>query len=241
MADSKILSEQDKKEIARYLGYGKVKPDPETESLIDIVAEEAISAVEFRRIYISAPVLDCADDASELNAADEPDALGKLEILGKRISSTGLARNLTGCDRCYIIAASLGAECDRLMARYASASMAKAVVLQAVCTQLLETRLNELERELADLPENSGKIFRPRFSPGYGDLDIALQGWILKVLEAPKKIGLSLTQSKMLTPSKSVTAFLGVARADGCPKKGTVFESGCSSCDKKDCAMRQEN
>lgn len=229
MADSKILSERDRKEISRYLGYGKKLLDPETESLVDIVAEEVLALAEFRRVYISAAVSDCADETSDL------------KVLGKRIDSRGLARNLAGCDRCYIIAATLGPECERLMARYASASMAKAVVLQAVCAQLLEARLDELEKELAALEENSGRVFRPRFSPGYGDLDIALQGWILKVLDAPKRIGLSLTQSNMLTPSKSVTAFLGVAHANGCPQEGGAFESGCSACDKKDCTMRKED
>ena len=57
---------------------------------------------------------------------------------------------------------------------------------------------------------------------------------ILSMLEAPKRIGLSMTESSMLTPVKSVTAVIGVsAEQEPCHRKG------CEACEKKDCIYRR--
>ena len=49
-----------------------------------------------------------------------------------------------------------------------------------------------------------------RFSPGYGDLPLALQEELLAAVEAGKRIGLATTQGHMLTPMKSVSAIIGL-------------------------------
>ena len=48
-----------------------------------------------------------------------------------------------------------------------------------------------------------------RFSPGFGDFDIVHQRDILALLDCQKRIGLTLTDSNMLCPTKSVTAVVG--------------------------------
>ena len=55
------------------------------------------------------------------------------------------------------------------------------------------------------------------------------------MLDAPKRIGLSVTDGNMLTPTKSVTAVIGVGRTQlSCHVKG------CESCGKRDCAYRRD-
>ena len=54
--------------------------------------------------------------------------------------------------------------------------------------------------------EGTGNRLKPRRSPGYGDLPLALSRTILAELDAPRKIGVSITDSNLLVPSKSVTA-----------------------------------
>jgi 5-methyltetrahydrofolate--homocysteine methyltransferase len=51
---------------------------------------------------------------------------------------------------------------------------------------------------------------KPRFSPGYGDLDLSCQKDIFKLLDCSKKIGLTLNDSLLMSPTKSVTAFVGI-------------------------------
>ena len=61
-----------------------------------------------------------------------------------------------------------------------------------------------------ELAENDSKSnFRPRFSPGYGDFPLTAQRDIFAILDCPKRIGLSLNQSLLLSPTKSVTAVIG--------------------------------
>ena len=56
-----------------------------------------------------------------------------------------------------------------------------------------------------------GCHFPFRYSPGYGDLPLSLQGDLLSLLDAPRRVGLTASASHILIPRKSVTAFLGVA------------------------------
>ena len=51
-----------------------------------------------------------------------------------------------------------------------------------------------------------------RDSPGYGDFPLEAQREILVILDTPRKIGVSLTDSLLMVPSKSVSAVIGVAR-----------------------------
>ena len=55
-------------------------------------------------------------------------------------------------------------------------------------------------------------ICAPRFSPGYGDFPLECQGMLLEALEAGKRIGIKLTDSLLMMPSKSVSAVMGASR-----------------------------
>ena len=77
---------------------------------------------------------------------------------------------------------------------------------------------------------------RARFSPGYGDLKLSSQKDIFRVLDCSRKIGLSLNDSLLMSPSKSVTAIIGVSNIEkNCNIKG------CSSCEKRDCSFRRND
>lgn len=57
---------------------------------------------------------------------------------------------------------------------------------------------------------------------------------MLRMLHADKSIGLTMTDSYMLTPAKSVTAVIGISgKKDNCPMQG------CEACKKKDCIYRR--
>ncbi len=73
---------------------------------------------------------------------------------------------------------------------------------------------------------------RPRFSPGYGDLTLLAQKDIFAVLDCGKRIGLTLNDSLLMSPSKSVTAFVGI----GGNQKQT--QEKCSACQMANCTFR---
>jgi len=57
-------------------------------------------------------------------------------------------------------------------------------------------------------------LLTSRFSPGYRDLPLTLQREIFTLLEPSRRIGLSLNASLLMSPSKSVTAIVGITKND---------------------------
>lgn len=57
---------------------------------------------------------------------------------------------------------------------------------------------------------------------------------LLGTLEAGKRIGIKLTDSLLMMPSKSVTAVMGISKK---PHRCDV--RGCEACGKTDCAYRR--
>ena len=86
---------------------------------------------------------------------------------------------------------------------------------------------------LMDYAEENGVGLRPRFSPGYGDLPLEVQKSVFAVLDCPRKIGLSLNDSLLMSPSKSVTAFAGITE-----NEGNSQSHKCDSCENVNCSYR---
>ncbi len=207
------------REAVRYLGFGRNAADEQTERLISEVFTELDRIARPKAVHC---VFSCVQRKEEI------------QIGTMRVHSKNLARNLQGCTQTVLMATTLGIEVDLAMRRYALTDMAKVVIFQACAAAMLEEFCDECQAKIADemAPEYRG--MRPRFSPGYGDFDIHHQEEILRMLDAHKKIGLSMTESYMLTPTKSVTALIGFAEKEmDCPK------SGCEACEKKDCIYRR--
>ena len=104
-----------------------------------------------------------------------------------------------------MFACTLGAEADRMIMRYTRTAPSRAVVLDALMSERVEALCDLLEQEVTE-----GKSSRPRFSAGYGDLSIELQKDIFTALDCERRIGLTLTSSFLMSPTKSVTAIIGI-------------------------------
>lgn len=212
--------EVDRKEVLRYLGYGKHEADEATQALIDECERELLQAAQCRHLVRKFPL-----------KLTEP-----AEIDGGcfRVQSKNLSRNLGGCEKILVMAATLGNEVDRLLVRYGKLQVAKAVVLQAAAAALIESYCNELCAGWKEEYEKQGLYLRPRFSPGYGDFPLSCQADILGALEAGKRIGITLTDSFLMFPSKSVTAVIGISK-----HQEFCNIEGCEACEKTDCAYRR--
>lgn len=208
------------KEAIRYLGYGKNAVDAATMSLISDSFKELDICSDKRSLY---RVFDC------IHRGDGIIEIGKMEIHSKSLS-----KNLKGCSRAVAFGASLGVQVDLLMKRYALFDMARVVVLQACAAAMLEEYCDACEEAIMDTLRQEGLWLRPRFSPGYGDFDIHHQKDMIQMLDSAKKIGLTMTESYMLTPTKSVTAIIGLS-----PVSGQCHRKGCQVCEKKDCDYRR--
>ena len=98
---------------------------------------------------------------------------------------------------------------DALQRRLAATSGADALIVQAVGAAFVESWMDETEDAIrAELAP--GEVLLTRYSPGYGDYPLAAQRELLALLDAPRAVGVSLTDSLLMVPSKSVSAVIGV-------------------------------
>ncbi len=208
-----------RKTIAKYLGYRGKELDESTAVLVEESIKE-FSSVMPRHVLLRLPLF-----FSENNVR-----IGSLAMESKSLSA-----HLAGCREAILLAATLGVQADQLIRRASVSHMSRAVVLQASAAAKLEAYLNDVGEALARELQKETLYLRPRFSPGYGDLTLDCQGELLNLLEAGKRIGLGLTADYMLTPTKSVTAILGLS-----PEKQTACCQVCQKCPNMVCPFREE-
>lgn len=208
------------REAVRYLGYGKHAIDERTLQLVEDSFQELEHIVNTKFIY----------RIFEITFLD----VDVLTIGNMKIKSKNLSKNLKGCSQAVVFGATLGAGVDMLMKRYSLTNMAKTVVLQACAAAMLEEYCDEEQNKIAEELGKDHMYLRPRFSPGYGDYSILHQEDILRMLDTAKTIGLTMTESYMLTPTKSVTAVNGISKT-----KEPCHIKGCEECQKLDCIYRR--
>jgi cobalamin-dependent methionine synthase I len=109
-----------------------------------------------------------------------------------------------------VFASTIGIEIDRLIKKYTLLSPTKAVIFQALGAERIECLCDIFNGEINDIAVGSGGTTKPRFSAGYGDLPLEFQREIFNALNPQKHLGLYFTESLVMTPSKSVTAIIGV-------------------------------
>lgn len=182
------------KEILRYAGAAKV-PSAEERKLMQICLAEIENKLSYRVCWRVFPIKREADI---------------LDLGFAKTDSAGLWKNLDGCESCIVFAATVGLEVDRYIRRYSRISPAKALFFQAIGTERIEALCDTFCAEQAAELQAEGKGLRPRFSPGYGDLPLSLQKEIFRALDCTMQIGVSLNESLLMSPSKSVTAIMGI-------------------------------
>ncbi|MBR6102887.1 MAG: methionine synthase [Ruminococcus sp.] len=125
------------------------------------------------------------------------------------LTGSSIEKHLEGCESCILLCATLSSSVDRLIKTLSVSDIAASYVVDCMASASIEDICDAAEQEMKQkLPD---KHFTWRFSPGYGDLPLSVQGKLLDVMNAGKRIGLSVTDSDMMIPSKSVTAVIGVS------------------------------
>lgn len=211
----------DRKETLRYLGYRGNQPDEQTENMIGEVTAELERDSLPKSVYRE---YDCKVVENQVR-------IGQYTVV-----SNHLAKNLQGCERAVILAATIGRAADLMIKKYSVVNMAKATVVQAAGASAIENYVDEVEDEIRKKAESRGLYLRPRFSPGYGDFPLECQKDIFQMLECSKRIGITLTEGNLMMPTKSVTAVIGLTTE----KYQSCHQKNCSRCEKTDCEFREE-
>ncbi len=193
-------------EILRYLRVRGETPEILREQ-VEITARELEESLEPSYVYRAFPLTLGADGVM---------------LTGSGVTLTGgLARKmLQHCDTAVLLCCTLGIEFERRLRALERRDMGKAVILDACGSAWVESGCDAAEAEIA--ARFPGRYITDRFSPGYGDLPLSLQPAVLSALDAQRRLGIHLSESFLMTPSKSVTAVIGVsdtpqpARVRGC-------------------------
>lgn len=206
-------------EALRYLGAGAQAPAALRQEMAD-VARQLMQTLRPRYIYRVYPLRH--EEHTELL----PDA--DVALTG------GTARRmLAQCDQAVLLMCTLGAQFDTLLRTQQARDMSRAVMLDACGSAWVEAGCDAAEQELKTrFPE---RYLTDRFSPGYGDLPLTLQPGICAALDAQRRLGVTVTESLLLNPAKTVTAVIGLANT---PQMARI--RGCAYCAlRQTCALRK--
>ena len=127
-------------------------------------------------------------------------------------NSSSLGSLLSTSYEAIFMCATLGVRFDALIMKYSRTSPALAHMISSVGSERIEAVCNEFCNTLKVSYGKIGKSITPRFSPGYGDLGLEFQKDIFSFIQPQKYIGLTLNDSLLMSPSKSVSAIMGIKK-----------------------------
>lgn len=199
----------------------KGAPDEQILHLMDEAESLVRSNVEPRYVY------------REAELRFEPDGV-YAEGMAVPLTGNDIKKHLNGCTKAVILAATLTPEADKLIRQAGVKGVAESLAVDCICSAAIEQVCDRAEEEIFAGTDPAYRTWR--FSPGYGDLPLSLQRDVLLYLNAARRIGLTLTDSSLMIPSKSVTAIIGVS--DTAVEKGP---GGCANCRMRDhCAFSEK-
>ena len=205
------LEKLNRNEAVRYLGGAGIRLNYRMDVLMDECEKAVLEKASPKYLYVETD-LPC------------PQIMG-----GRDIES-----HLNGCEKAIVMCATVGSEVDKLIRISQISDMARAVVMDSLASVAVEQVCNAFNKIIAEKYSDYNMTFR--FSPGYGDYPIELQKIILQMLDAPKKIGLCTNDNFLLTPTRSVTAVLGLSKNPIERKK-----RGCAICNMREtCKFRRK-
>lgn len=224
MPDSDFSIE--KSEVLRYLGYRGQELGPELERLMEEMCQRCLESARPRYYWRS--------------FALAADGNGQPELAGTGVVLRGvdIRKHLDRGAACAVMAATLGLEPEREMLRIGRRSTTGEIVFNAACTALIESVADACEREIQAYARGKGLAAGYRYSPGYGDFPLEQQGAVLGVIEAGTRLGITLTDSMLMVPKKSVSALIGLYPAGAGIRRGG---STCETCENySSCQFRKE-
>ncbi|MGM9540788.1 methionine synthase [Anaerovibrio sp.] len=176
-------------------------------------------------------------------------AVNSLTLQGDSIGG-----HLRDCCQVIVMAATVGEAIENQVTKcFEEGRYSFSVLLDAAATAAVEQVADAMEKTIHNEVKRQGLAMKWRFSPGYGDWPIQQQTDILRLAQGAD-IGISLSESLMLMPRKSITAVIGLyypaakpdcnASDEGQDDEGGAIPAGkkhdCSRCDKLDCPARIE-
>ena len=187
----------DEAEALRYMGYADQEVDPAL-------------ALRMRAIFERCEQVSSPGWMYRVYAVSDSDEGLRLEGTTLVLRGNDIRAHLEGARECAVMVATLGLANERELRRVSLLNGLDGMIFDAASSALVETVANACNAEIVAEAYERGLHAKWRFSPGYGDLPLDLQSEIVRVLAADKQLGVTATDTDMLIPAKSVTAFVGL-------------------------------
>ena len=208
----------DRAEALRYLAIAR--PDAGSLEAIEPVAAALEQALTPRFTFAAFPV----------RHTPEGEALeGSGLVLPGEMAKT----MLRDCTDAVLLLCTLGAGFEARLRAASARDMAQAAMLDACGSAYVEAGCFDAEKAIA--ARFPGKYLTDRFSPGYGDLPLELQPKLCAALDSQRRLGVTVTESLLMVPMKTVSAVIGLADT---PQPARV--RGCAFCARREtCTFRK--
>lgn len=222
--------------MLRYLGYTGQPLTPELDARIDSVVARAAELARPRaclRVFDVAGVAEDGRDASVAGAEaagcaeGESDELPVVRLEGTALELRGhsIAKHLRGAVAVGVLAVTIGMGVEQELRRLSLTDTVAQVVFDSSGSALVERAADAAEASLMAAAHERGLYTNSRFSPGYGDLPMSTQPVLLAAVDAQRKLGITLSPALLMTPTKSVTAVVGMFETP--QPTGHVSCAGC--------------
>lgn len=186
------------KDILIFAGYRVSSPEVNYAARANVIKDRIEKVYTPRACYIRTAITSRGEDF--------------VDVLNMHLVSKFLATLLFPCDNVYLFAATTGANVDREITRAKHTSPVDNMLVDAAGSAAIEATCDFVDSYLA---KKEGMKLCQRFSPGYSELSIDCQPEYLHLLDSERLIGLTITDSMMMAPVKSVTAIVGIPRVAG--------------------------
>ncbi len=215
-----IKLELDEVEIHRRLGYEKEQYlRPEISSLIDSQIRKAREFLKPTAYYTIKPLTGVGNST--------------ISVDGLLFTSRNLARVFSGCSQAALFVVTIGEALEEEVTQLTKeGSVLKASVLDTVGSVAVEKVADWLECMIRSSAAANGDEVGWRYSPGYCDWDIPQQKELFRGFDGDF-IGVSLTDTCLMIPRKSISGIIGIG------KSCSTF-SACHFCNRKGCPYRRE-
>lgn len=225
----KLRARVDREDALMYLGYAGQEIDA---ALRQRLEEAACSCEEDNQVLYTWRIEDI--DTSRRFGELVPQVV--LAGSGLVLEGADIARHLKGAQKVALFACTLGQGCDRELRRRGALSALDQMLYDCCASSLAEAGAQAVQELLGEEARALGLEARARFSPGYGDLPLSVQPALLEALDAMRATGMAVTENCFLTPTKSVTAILGLFE----PGVGDSAVEPCELCAAREyCCYRQ--
>ena len=215
----------EKSEVLRYLGHNGQEIDNDLNSKITQCIKETKNEIDTKYVY---QIYDIKKDLN-LNTV-------QFENTNLILKSKDISELLRNCDKCVLMCATLGFNIEKNIRRYSYNNLTKGIIIDACATTSIEEVCDLVQDSILDKVAKEEKSLTMRYSPGYGDLDISANRDILNVLDAHRKIGVTVTNTGIMIPRKSVVALIGITN-----EKIEKVKRTCENCSNRfNCEYRRK-